>query len=324
MVERNSICLSVVIPCLNEEESLPVFLEVVVPLLKGRFKDGSWELIFINDGSTDATEKIILDAGVRHPEIRGITLTRNFGHQSALFTGLADARGEIVAFVDADMQDPPDVLVQLISEVQEDRVDVAFGVRGDRDANWLMKQCYDGFYRMMNAISDHPWQIDAGDFCAMNRKAANFLLGFQESDVFLRGLRSWIGLRQAGIRYSRPKRDRGSSSYSLRRLIGLAMKGVTGFSTLPLRMASFFSMFFAFGCAASTVILVANRIFPAFTLFGYQIGASPGTTTLSILILLVSCAISFSLGIIGEYLAVLLIEVKRRPRALISHHIQNE
>lgn len=316
--------ISVIVPCLNEENSLPAFLEAIIPVFNEAYSNSPWEIIFVNDGSTDATEQIIRKAHREMPNIWGITLTRNFGHQPALFVGLTHARGEIVAFLDADLQDPPPTLLQLIEAVRKDHVDVAYGIRAEREAVFVLKYCYHIFYRLMAKISEHPWQIDAGDFCAMNRKAVDFILSFPESDRFLRGLRSWIGLRQMGISYMRPMRQHGTSKYNFSRLVKLALKGIVGFSTLPLRLASLMSLALAFGCALSGLLLLANRVYPAFTILGYNIGANPGIATVAILMLLISSCIMASLGIIGEYLSVVLVEVKRRPQALVSAIIRNE
>ena len=316
--------ISIIVPCLNEEKSLQDFLDVLVPIFNEAYPDTSWEIIFVNDGSTDSTEQIIKEANRKTPNIWGITLSRNFGHQPALFMGLAHAQGEIVAFLDVDLQDPPQILVQLVESVRNNHADVAYGVRANREASLLLKYCYHFFYRLMAKIAEHPWQMDAGDFCAMNRKAVDFIISFPESDRFLRGLRSWIGLRQLGISYRRPKRKHGSSNYNFARLLRLALKGIVGFSTLPLRLASLLSLFMAFCCALSGIMLLANRLYPAFTIFGYNIGANPGIATLAILMLFVSTAIMAALGIMGEYLSVILVEVKRRPQALVSGLIKNE
>jgi dolichol-phosphate mannosyltransferase len=290
-------------------------------LLNSAFGQVGWEVILVNDGSQDGTEACIEAFNQLCPNIWGVCLTRNFGHQPALYTGLTHSRGEVCAFMDADLQDPPDVLLKLVRTVLSGQYDVAYGVRATREAGPLLKACYRSFYRLMGAISEHPWQMDAGDFCAMNRRTVDMLLSLPERDKFLRGLRSWVGLRQVGISYSRPKRLLGRSKYNYSRLYRLAMKGVVGFSTVPLRVASLLSLGMGFVCTLGAAFLILNRLFPAFTLFGYSIGASQGIATLAVLILLMASAVLASLGIIGEYLAVVLVEVKQRPVSLVSRII---
>jgi dolichol-phosphate mannosyltransferase len=312
----------VIIPCYNEEKSLPLLVSTLTPLLNENFGMSSWEIVLINDGSTDRTESIINVINHEKPNIWGISLTRNFGHQPALHTGLSNCNGSIIAFMDADLQDPPEVLLNLIQSVMSDECDVAYGIRAKREAGALINACYRTFYRLMETISEHPWQVDAGDFCAMNRKAADFILTLGERDQFLRGLRSWIGLKQIGFRYTRPKRRLGKSKYNYPRLFRLAMKGVVGFSTAPLRLASLLSLGLGVMCVLGATLLVVNRILPGFTVFGYSIGAGQGVATIAILLLLIASAILGALGIIGEYLAVVLVEVKQRPISLISRIIK--
>lgn len=310
--------LSVVVPCFNEEKSLPLLVRTLEPILNSEFDQLDWEIILVNDGSHDGTEACIEAFHQLCPNIWGVSLTRNFGHQPALYTGLTHSKGEFIACMDADLQDPPEVLLDLVRTVRSGQYDVAYGVRASRDAGPLIKACYRSFYRLMGAISEHPWQMDAGDFCAMNRRALDMMLSLPERDKFLRGLRSWVGLRQIGVSYARPQRRLGRSKYNYSRLYRLAMKGVVGFSTVPLRIASFLSLGMGLVCVLGAAFLILNRLFPAFTLFGYSIGASQGVATLAVLILLMASAVLASLGIIGEYLAVVLVEVKQRPVSLIS------
>lgn len=313
--------LSIIVPCLNEEKSIGPFIESMSPMLKRCAPDDNWEIIFVNDGSTDSTENLIAAANQQTPQIWGISLTRNFGHQPAIFTGLKFARGEIIAVLDADLQDPPYVLEKLIEVIKTDQADIAYGIRDKREAPPLLNFCYRAFYRVMNHIAEHDWKLDAGDFSAMNRRAIDLIVALPESDRFFRGLRSWIGLRQIGIPYERPKRMHGVTNYNFSRLARLAMKGVVGFSTAPLRIASYLSMLLAAGSALTGVFLLINRLFPSFTIFGYSIGQNPGIATVAILQMFISATVLASLGIIGEYLSVLLIEVKGRPQSLVSRKI---
>jgi dolichol-phosphate mannosyltransferase len=170
----------------------------------------------------------------------------------------------------------------------------------------------------MNRFSDHPWPIDAGDFCLIDRRALAILLALPESARILRGLRSWIGLRQVAVPYERPPRAAGTSKYNLTRLSRLAIDSIVSFSTAPLQFAAWCGLSMSAVCMVLTVLFLLNRVFPEFTLFGYSIGASPGIATTVILLGLVSAINFFCLGIIGQYLALVLREVKRRPQAVVD------
>jgi dolichol-phosphate mannosyltransferase len=315
-----SIILSVVIPCYHEEDSLPVLLDII-PAKLNEITAGLWEIIFVDDGSHDRTIDIIKEAYARDQRIKGIQLSRNFGHQPALSVGLDFASGEYCGVMDCDLQDPVEVLVEMYRKCRDEGYDVCYGVRQNRDAPVFLKIGYKLFYRLMHKFSEHSWPLDAGDFCVINRKAKKALLLLPEKIRMLRGLRAWIGLKQAGVPYSRPSRAYGTSKYNFFKLMGLAMRGFTGFSSLPLRLASLIG--FALGSLSliGAGLIVVNRLFPTFSLFGYWIGANPAAATIAVLLCLMNSAILISLGIIGEYINILVKEVKQRPTAIVSDFI---
>src|SRR5208283_2502529 len=309
--------LSVIIPVYNEEDVLPkLFPELAAAF--DSWVNGKWEVVFIDDGSVDQTAAIIAGRIAIDQRFKSVRLSRNFGHQAAVSTGLAFASGRFVGVIDADLQDPLDVLCKMYQACRSSTCNVAYGVRERREAPLLLDLSYKTFYRFMNRFSDHPWPIDAGDFCVLDRKALHFLLQLPEATRILRGLRSWIGLRQIPFTYHRPKRFAGTTKYNLRRLANLAMDSVIGFSMAPLHFAVIAGFCMSLFCVVITGLFFLNRLFPEFTLFGYSVGASPGVATIVILVSLVSAMNFFCLAIIGQYLSLVLREVKRRPQAIVQ------
>jgi glycosyltransferase involved in cell wall biosynthesis len=309
--------LSVVVPCYNEQESLPLFLSEIVPVLDD-LTANNWELIFVDDGSLDDTWDIIQAASRRDGRVRGVSLSRNFGQQPAIDVGLAFSGGNVVAICDCDLQDPPAVLADLVRRVRDGTCDVCYAVRRTRDAPLPLRIMYRLFYRVMRISAENLWPLDAGDFSAFNRRAFTAILSMPESIRMLRGLRSWVGLKQDYLSYDRPARASGRSKYNLFRLTTLAVRAFVGFSQAPLRLASFIGFGMALASLLLGALVVANRLLPRITPFGYYVGANPGTATIVVLILLVSGALFLCVGIIGEYLAVILREIKRRPAAVVS------
>jgi polyisoprenyl-phosphate glycosyltransferase len=316
----NGIEFSVVIPVYNEEDVLPKLF----PALTAAFDswvNGRWEVIFVDDGSGDQTAFLIAGRNATDPRFKSVRLSRNFGHQAAVSTGLAFAAGRFIGVIDADLQDPMDILRAMYEACRAGSCNVAYGVRRKREVPVLLDLSYKTFYQFMNRFSDHPWPADAGDFCVLDRKALHLLLQLPETTRILRGLRSWIGLRQMPFSYDRPKRVAGSSKYNFIRLSRLAVDSVIGFSTAPLQFAVIGGLSTSFLCAVITGLFFLNRLVPGFTLFGYSVGASPGVATIVILLSLVSAINFFCLAIIGQYLALVLREVKRRPQAIVREVI---
>ncbi|HSI65396.1 MAG TPA: glycosyltransferase family 2 protein, partial [Candidatus Saccharimonadia bacterium] len=221
--------LCVVIPCYNEEESIPVLVEKLTPVLE-RETGGSWEILFVDDGSRDATARLIWELHAKDARYQGVRLSRNFGHQPAVWTGLQHARGECIGVIDCDLQDPPEVLMELYRKVANEGFDVASGVRGKREeCPWWLRLAYSTFYRVMNLLAEHDYTLDSGDFCVVNHRAHEALKRLGESAPVHRGLRSWVGFKQTTVRYQRPPRLHGQSKYNLRRLTVLAMNNMVNF-----------------------------------------------------------------------------------------------
>ena len=309
--------LCVIVPCYNEEEMLDECFAAVAPALENA-TGGEWAILCVDDGSRDRTAKMIERWHRRDARISAIRLSRNFGHQAALSAGLAYARGEYIGIMDCDLQDPPEVLVELYRACLRDELDVCYGVRGERDAPWLLRAGYSAFYRIIQRAADHAWPRDAGDFCVLSARCQQALLALPEQSRMLRGLRSWVGFRQAGIIYRRPARLCGSSKYNLRKLTALALQGLISFSSVPLRLASLMGIAMGLFSIAFGFLVLINRLFPRFTLLGYWVGANPGTATLLVFLAFTLSVLFVCLGIIGEYLVLLTQEVKRRPAAIVA------
>jgi dolichol-phosphate mannosyltransferase len=309
--------LCVVVPCYDEEQMLPTFFETVIPALE-EATDGDWTILCVDDGSRDRTRATIRFWHERDRRICGVSLSRNFGHQAALSVGLACARGRYIGVMDSDLQDPVEVLIQLYEACVRDALDVCYGVRANREAPLLLRAAYSVFYRVMNRSAEHDWPRDVGDFSVISARCQQTLLALPEQSRMLRGLRSWVGFRQAGIPYDRPARRLGSSKYNVRKLATLALQGLISFSHVPLRLATVIGAGVGILSLVFGAIVVLNRLFPSFTLFGYWIGASPGVATLGVFLAFTLSVLFVSVGIVGEYLIVLLHEVKRRPQAIVA------
>jgi polyisoprenyl-phosphate glycosyltransferase len=319
-VRPQEVLLSVVIPCYNEEELIPDLLLDLIPKLEGAVP-GAWEIILVDDGSFDRTYDVIRSAHEQNQRVRGLQLSRNFGHQSAIFAGLAYASGKYLGVMDGDLQDPPAVLIECFEKARREQLDLVYAVRTHRHENSFQKVAYWAFYRMMRAVAEYSWPLDTGDFSVFNRKVASLVMRLPEHVRVLRGLRSWVGLRQGFVEYKRPGREKGKSKYSLLELAGLAMNALTSFSNVPLRLASLVGVSMSGFSLVLAALFVVNRFFPRFTLFGYYVGANPGTTTVVILLLLIGSLLFLCLGILGEYLGIVMKEVKRRPVAIVQHHL---
>ncbi len=296
---------------------LPAFFRAVIPELEAA-TGGSWQIVCVDDGSRDETFATIAREHMADPRIIGVRLSRNFGHQAAVSAGLAFAAGDYVGVIDCDLQDPVEVLVQLYNKARHENLDVCYGIRARRDAPLYLRLGYSLYYRIIERLAEHHWPKDAGDFCVMSRRCHQILIALPEHSRMMRGLRSWVGLKQAGLSYDRPKRLHGVSKYNIPRLIALATQGLIAFSNIPLRLASLIGLTMGAFSMLFGLLVVINRFFPKFTIVGYWVGANPGVTTVLCFLALVFSILFVSVGIIGEYLSVLLQEVKRRPTAVVE------
>ena len=300
--------LSVVVPCYNEEDGVLELHRRVSDICKDYVGD-AYELVLVNDGSSDATWKIMRDLSEIDKHIVAVNLSRNHGHQLALQAGLQICRGERIFILDADLQDPPELLPEMM-ERMDDGCDVVFGQRIKREGETAFKRVTAfAFYRLLNRMVDIDIPRDTGDFRLMSRRAVDILNSMPEHHRFIRGMVSWIGMRQEALPYNRAARFAGETKYPLSKMIRFAIDAITGFSVRPLRIAS--DLGFCFGIA--TLLLLA------YVLVYYFLGKTvEGWTSLSVIILALGSAQLFVLGVMGEYLGRLYMESKGRPLFIIQ------
>lgn len=312
--------ISIVIPIYNEEAVIPQLYARLLAATEAW--NMSFEIIFVDDGSTDTSVAMIRRLSLGRPNIRLVEFSRNFGHQAAVSAGIQAARGDAVILMDGDLQDPPEVLIRFIEKWQEG-FDVVYAIRTKRKENWIKRISYKFFYRLMNRISHLDIPLDSGDFCLMDRKVVAVLKNLPENIRFVRGLRTYAGFRQTGLRYERDRRAAGIPKYSYRKLYTLALDGIFGFSLMPLKIASYMGMIIAVPSFLLGIFFIIHRIFN-FKLFGYSPTDTPGLASLATGIFFLGGLTLIILGIIGEYLGRIYIEVKRRPPYIIKELWQSE
>ncbi len=303
--------LSIVVPCYNEEESVGELLRRVRAVL-ATLPTLSCEIVLVDDGSQDRTWSLIEAATTSSSDVVGVALTRNHGHQLALTAGLAVTKGDRVLVLDADLQDPPELLAGMMA-VMDRGADVVYGQRIARKGETVFKRLTSRwFYRLLNSLTDISIPLDAGDFRLMNRRVVDILNSMPESQRFVRGLVSWIGLNQVPLPYERDERFAGETKYPFKTMLRLAVDALTGFSIQPLRVASYFGL--AFGLLGALCML--------YVLFSWLYGNSiRGWTSLISIVLIIGSAQLIVLGTIGEYIGRLYIESKHRPLYLIRESV---
>jgi dolichol-phosphate mannosyltransferase len=314
MLEQNSsLRISIVAPCYNEAEGLREFHRRVSDsaraALAGDRTGTGYEIVLVDDGSRDATWDVISELAEADPRVVGVRLMRNHGHQLAVTAGLSLARGERVLLIDADLQDPPELLTDMMRTMDRG-AEVVYGQRTRREAETLFKRATaSGFYRLLSRISGTPIPRDTGDFRLMSRRVVDVLSAMPERQRFIRGMVSWVGGRQVALPYERHARHAGSTSYPLRKMIAFALDAITSFSTAPLRLASWL------GVAAASLSLPLL----AYTLWSWaQGGTVAGWSSTIAVVTLFGAVQLIVLGILGEYVGRLFQEVKARPLFLVD------
>lgn len=304
--------LSIVVPCYNEEE---VIAETVRRLqgFCAELQGYDTELIFVDDGSRDRTRDLLKGLAAADPRLRVICFARNFGHQIAVTAGIDAAGGDAVVVIDADLQDPPEVMHQMLARWREG-YDVVYGTRAERRGESLFKLVTArGFYRLLNWLSDVPIPLDTGDFRLMSRRVVETLRAMPERDRFVRGMVSWVGFRQTAVIYSRANRFAGRSKYPLRKMLRFATDGILSFSTKPLQLSVALGMVFATLALIGILYALILRLFTNIWVEGW--------TALMIAILSIGGVQLISLGILGEYIGRIYNEIKSRPLYVVQEHI---
>jgi polyisoprenyl-phosphate glycosyltransferase len=306
--------LSLVVPCYNEETVIQTTYDHICEALgNNKFR---LQIVFINDGSKDATERILEDISASDPRVKIVTLARNFGHQAAVSAGLANADGDAVAVIDADLQDPPGVILEMIERWREG-FDVVYGIRTKRKEAVWKRTCYSAFYRIFRWLSDIDAPLDAGDFSLIDKQVLRHVNGLPEKNRFFRGLRVWVGFKQTGICYQRQPRAAGKTKYSLLQLLRLAADGVFSFSTVPLTIVFILGLAMSIISMTSAFAVFAARIFDVPWLGGHLRDAQ-GFTSIILTVLLIGGIQLICTGILGEYIGRIYQEVKSRPSYIVQ------
>jgi glycosyltransferase involved in cell wall biosynthesis len=295
---------SIVAPVFNEEELLPEFHRRVAEVMDRTGE--TWELILVNDGSRDRTPQIMRELHAKDPRVKVVDFARNFGHQLAVTAGLDYAQGDAVVIIDADLQDPPEVILELIAKWKEGG-EVVYAVRAERQGEtWFKEFTAKLFYRIIYRITDVSIPKDTGDFRLLDRRAADTLRLMRERHRFLRGMSAWVGFKQTGVSYVRAARTAGETKWPFRKMFKFALDAITGFSYLPLQMATYLGFLCAtVSLIAIIVVIILREFSPNTPLYGQA------TTLVAVLFL--GGVQLICLGIIGEYLGRIYDEVKSRP-----------
>lgn len=302
--------ISIIVPIYNSSN----FMNSLLLAIDKEKKASLWdlELILIDDGSKDNSYAKIEELAQKYEYIKGIKLSRNFGHQIAVKTGLNHCTGDYIAIIDDDLQDPPSLL-PFFFEYLDTGYDVAYGIRKKRKESFIKRLSYTSFYRILKKLSETDIPLDSGDFCVMKKNVVDNMLKLDEKNPFLRGIRAWVGFKQIGVEYERQARIDGDSGYTLKKLLKIALDGIFSFSSIPIRVITLLGvigLLFAFGYSTFTIYdFYTNRI------------DAKGFPTLVILFSFFSSLILICLGIIGEYIVRIYDEVRNRPYTIIEKSI---
>jgi glycosyltransferase involved in cell wall biosynthesis len=298
---------SFVLPVYEEEDTLPELYRRLAAVADGL--DGSVEMLFVDDGSRDASAAVLLDMHERDPRVKVIRLSRNFGHQIALSAGLDAAAGDAVIIMDADLQDPPELVPELVAKWKEG-FEIVYAVRRDRTVEPLWRRSTISFaYRLLTRMSDIELPVDAGDFRLVDRRALDAFKALRESNRYVRGMFSWVGFRQVGVPYSREARYGGKTKYPLRKLIRLGSDGLLSFSDAPLRL----SLILGFVVSVAALLLGVTSIILRIAGIGYV----PGWSSIVAVVSFLGGVQLIVIGMLGLYVGRIYDEVKRRPLYLV-------
>ena len=303
---------SVVVPLFNEEDNIAALCQRLRAVMEQT--GANWELLAVNDGSSDRTQALLEAEAARDGRIRVLCLARNFGHQIAVTAGLDHAAGDAVILIDGDLQDPPELILEMIERWQAGH-EVVYAIRSEREGESRFKKLTAlVFYRLIYHITDVDIPLDTGDFRLMDRKVVDALNAMREHNRFIRGMTSWVGFRQTGVRYVRQARHAGETKYPLRKMLRFALDAITGFSWFPLQIMIYFSLLLG----VLSVIAV-----PVISLLRVALGPGflGGQVTTIVMLLLLGAFQLFFLFVMGQYVARIFDEVRQRPLYLVAQRL---
>lgn len=301
--------LSIVVPCFNEEACLTALHERLSTAARNSVGD-DYEIVLVNDGSRDRSWPLMRTLAAGDPHLVAVNLSRNHGHQLALTAGLDLCRGDMILIIDADLQDPPELLPAMIQAMRAEDADVVYGVRRSRSGETAFKRATaHGFYRLLSRATEVDIPLDAGDFRLMSRRALDALLAMPEQARFIRGMVAWIGFRQVPFAYDRQERFAGETKYPLKKMMRFAFDALTGFSSAPLKLASHAGLWLS----AGSVLLII------YIAYAWATGRSiQGWTSLMLVVVVLGAIQMFALALMGEYIGRLYNEAKRRPLYIVQ------
>lgn len=306
--------VSLIVPVFNEQDTVPIFHKAV---LSNKDIDAlNLEIVFVNDGSTDETEQAIKNILSTDSRITLINFSRNFGKESALFAGLQHARGDVVIPMDVDLQDPIEIIPKLLKKYQQG-AEVVLAKRIDRASDsWMKRKTAESFYWLHNKISKPKIESNVGDFRLMSRTVVNEIIKLPETQLFMKGVLSWVGFKTEIVEYVREKRVAGHTKFNAWKLWNFAIEGITSFSTLPLKMWTYFGLIISISSFFYAAIIIISKLINGNQVSGYS--------SIMVSLLFLGGVQLIGIGVLGEYIGRIYMETKRRPRYIISEKIQSE
>lgn len=312
---EKSIYLSLVVPCFNEQDNVKLFFDEVNRVFDGKVHD--YEFVFVNDGSRDKTYERLNEIYESNPEsnIQVIHFSRNFGKEAAIYAGMSNAKGDYLCLIDADLQQRPEVVLKMLEEIEADSsVDCVTAFQEDRSESKLMIKAKSGFYKVISKMSDIEFKNGASDFRLLNRKMTDAVLEMTEYHRFSKGLFAWVGFNTKFIPYVAEERETGTSKWNTGKLIKYAIEGIISFSTVPLKLSTVVGFLSSVASIVYLLVVIIQKL-----AFGIDV---PGYATIVVLLLLIGGIQLFCLGILGEYLSKIYLQVKNRPVYIIKDHLQ--
>lgn len=306
--------VSFIIPCYNEEESLPILYQRLNNVAN-QLNNYKWEFIFINDGSKDKTEEIIENLNKNDNRVKLFSFSRKFGHQAAVSCGIHNCESDIAIIIDADLQDPPEIIPDMIKEYEKSKCPIIYGKRISREGESLFKKLTASiFYRLINLLSEVQFPVDTGDFRLIDKTVIEAYKSFSENPKYIRGLISWMGFEQKAFEYKRESRIAGTTKYTLKKMLRLALTGILSFSVKPLRISLYFGII-----SILIAVIFSLRVFYLYLFSSAELVRGWASTI--IIILFMGGVQLISLSVISEYLANMFNQVKKRPEYIIKNKI---